>query len=242
MVLILLNQILLRKRGMTMKSLEVSARTVEEAIQSALNQLGVSREELNITVIKEGKSGILGLGGEEAVIRVEPLIPMLENKEDITEAAKQVLEALLTMMEVDAAIVPRTEPLAEGEEAPPVALDIEGEDLGILIGRRGQTLACLQYIVRLIVGHQMKVWVPIVIDVEGYKQRRYEALHALALRVAEQVKAKEAPFALEPMPAYERRVIHLALAEHPDVTTQSNGEGEARKVVILPKGGDIPAK
>ena len=76
---------------------------------------------------------------------------------------------------------------------------------------------------------------PIVIDVEGYKQRRYDALQALALRVAEQVKAKGKPFALEPMPAYERRIIHLTLADHPDVTTESTGEGETRKVVIVPR-------
>jgi len=83
------------------------------------------------------------------------------------------------------------------------------------------------------VGHQTKTWIPIVIDVEGYKQRRYEALRNLALRVAEQVKASGMPFTLEPMPANERRIAHLTLADHPDVTTQSIGEGEARKVVIL---------
>ncbi len=104
-----------------------------------------------------------------------------------------------------------------------------------MIGRRGQTLSCLQHIVRLIVGHQTDAWLPITIDVAGYKQHRYEALQALAQRMAEQVKVRRAPFTLEPMPAYERRIIHLALAEHPDVTTQSIGEGEARQVVILPK-------
>ena len=116
-----------------------------------------------------------------------------------------------------------------------IAFDIRGDDLGILIGRRGQTLACLQYIVRLIIAHQIKTWVPIIIDVEGYRQRRYEDLRALASRLAEQVTVKGMPFTLRPMPAYERRIIHLTLAEHPDVTTQSVGVGEARKVVILPR-------
>jgi len=162
---------------------------------------------------------------------------MPEKESDVAEVAKRVLEALLTMMGVVASIAPQAKPFVGGEEGAtiPIALDIEGDDLGILIGRRGQTLSCLQYIVRLIVGHQTKAWVPIIVDVEGYKQRRYEALQALAWRMAEQVKASGTPFTLEPMPAYERRIVHLALAEHPDVTTQSIGEGEARKVVILPK-------
>ena len=220
-----------------MKNLEISAKTVEEAIQRALEQLGVSRKEVDVTVLKEGKPGILGLGAEEARIRVRPLVPTPKKESDVAEVAKGVLEALLSGMGVVASVVPHTEPSAEGEEGAiaPLALDVKGDDLGILIGRRGQTLACLQYIVRLIVAHQTKAWVPITIDVEGYKQRRYQSLRALAWRMAEQVKAKQVPFTLEPMPAYERRIIHLALADYPDVTTQSIGEGEARKVVIAPK-------
>jgi len=220
-----------------MEGLEISGKTVEEAIQRALEQLGVCREEVEVTVVKRGRSGILGLGAEEARIRVRSLVKMPEKENDIVEVAKHALESLLTRLGVMASIVPQARPIIEGEEevAAPVTLEIKGDDLGILIGRRGQTLASLQYIVRLIVGHQTKNWVPIVIDVEGYKQRRYEALRALAWRMAEQVKDKGTPLALEPMPAYERRIIHLALAEHPDVTTQSVGWGESRKVVILPK-------
>jgi len=117
-----------------------------------------------------------------------------------------------------------------------VYFDIRGDDLGILIGRRGQTLTSLQYILRLIVGHQTKVWEPIFIDVEGYKQRRYQGLQNLARNMAEQVEAKRTPFTLEPMSAYERRIVHLALAEHPSVTTESIGQGETRRVVIIPRG------
>ena len=162
---------------------------------------------------------------------------MSENNNDIVEAAKNVLETLLSLMGVSASVVPSVKPLVGGEEGAidSVTLDVRGEDLGILIGRRGQTLSCLQYIVRLIVGHETKVWLPIIIDVEGYKQRRYNALQALAWRIAEQVKTSRMPFALEPMSAFDRRIIHLTLAEHSDVTTQSSGEGEARKVVILPR-------
>ena len=155
---------------------------------------------------------------------------------NITEVARGVLEALLEKMGMAASVVPQAEEVvAEGEAPAPVLFDIEGDDLGILIGRRGQTLACLQFILRLIVGHQTKTWLPIVVDVEGYKQGRFEKLQALACRLAEQVKDRREPFTLEPMPAYERRVIHLALADHPDVTTESVGLGEARKVVIRPK-------
>ncbi|TRZ50967.1 MAG: protein jag [Dehalococcoidia bacterium] len=214
-----------------MRSLEMSGKTVEEAIQSALEQLGVSREEVKVTVLKEGRHGILGLGAEESMVRVEPLVPTLKERDDMAEKAREVLETLLTMMGVTASV--------EEEEGAtvPIAFNIEGDDLGILIGRRGQTLACLQYLVRLIVAYQVKTWVPIIIDVEGYKQRRYETLQALAWRMAEQVKAKGVSFTLEPMPAYERRIIHMALADHPDVITQSTGVDEVRRVIILLREG-----
>jgi len=218
-----------------MESLEISAKTVEEAIQRALEQLGIGLEEVEVTVVREGKPGILGIGAEEATVRVKPLVPALES--DIAETVKGVLERLLTLMGVAGSIVPQDQPGVEGEEAATasVAFNIEGDDLGILIGRRGQTLASLQYIVRLIMGHQMETWVSIVIDVEGYKQHRYQALQVFARNMAEQVKAKGTSFTLEPMSAYERRIVHLALADHPDVITESIGQGEARRIVILPK-------
>lgn len=219
-----------------MESLEISAPTLEEAIKRALEQLGVSREEVEITVVNEGKSGIMGMGAEDATIIVRPLTDMPEERNNIVTTAKDVLETLLTKMGVTGSIVPPAKPFIdeEADVSAPITLDIKGEDLGILIGRRGQTLSCLQYIVRLIVGHQTKTWLPIIIDVEGYKQRRYEALRALAWRIAEQVKASGTLFTLEPMPAFERRIIHLALVNHPDVTTQSINDGEARRVVVLP--------
>ncbi len=180
----------------------------------------------------------MGLGAEEALIRVEPLVSTPEkegNIADIADAAEGILETLLSMMGVAASVVSPVESFAEGEATAPITFDIKGDDLGILIGRRGQTLSCLQYIVRLMVGHQTEAWVPIIIDVEEYKQRRYEALQALAERIAEQVKAGGESFTLEPMSAYERRIIHITLAEHPDVTTRSIGEGQARQVVISPE-------
>jgi len=166
---------------------------------------------------------------------VRPMVPA-ENS-DIAELAKGVLEKLLEVMGVAATVELKGEPLAEEEKqtAGPVAFDIKGEDLGILIGRRGQTLSCLQFIIRLIVAHQIKAWVPITIDVEGYRERRDKALQALAWRVAEQVKVNGKQFTLEPMPAFERRIVHMALADHPDISTQSIGTGEARRVVVSPK-------
>ncbi len=162
---------------------------------------------------------------------------MPEKQDDIFGVAKDILEKLLELMDIPASVTLSHEFTGEDEEGvtSSVGLNIEGEDLGILIGRRGQTMASLQHIVRLIMAHQMQVRIPIVIDVEGYKRRRCEGLRALANRLAEQVKAKNMPFAMEPMSAFERRVIHLALADHPDVTTESTGVGETRKVVISPK-------
>jgi spoIIIJ-associated protein len=213
-----------------MKELEVSGKTVDEAIQSALEQLGVSEDQVEVKVLKKGRSGVLGMGVEEARIRVR-LLPVASEKADVVGVAREVLGGLIKAMGVAAGISVAQSPTGEL----PVVLNIEGDDLGILIGRRGQTLGALQYIVRLIVAERLKMWVPINVDVAGYKKRRYESLENLALRMAEQVKRSRRLITLEPMPADERRIIHLALADHPDVTTQSMGEGEMRKVAILLK-------
>ena len=227
-----------------MEPLEISAKTTEEAIQIALTQLNASRDEVKVDVVSEGKPGLLGIGAEEAIIIVELLTPRpepeeseTESEEDIAGIAESILERLLELMELEATIQRQNFQTTDGEEqvTSPLAFNVMGDDLGILIGRRGQTLATLQYMLRLMVSHQTKVWTPIVIDVEGYKQRRSEALQALAVRMAEQVRTRGTPFTLEPMPAYERRIIHLALADHPNVTTQSIGEGDLRKVVIQPE-------
>jgi spoIIIJ-associated protein len=160
-----------------------------------------------------------------------------ENKNEIFNTAKIVLEELLSLMDLTGTILPSDEFTVNDEngELSSVGLNIEGEDLGILIGRRGQTMVTLQYIVRIIMSHKMDVQIPIVLDVEGYKQRRCEALRLLANRLAEQVKTRKTPFTMEPMSAFERRIIHVALAGHPDVITESVGVGESRKVVITPK-------
>ena len=164
---------------------------------------------------------------------VEP--SQLENSK---QAAIEVLEEMLRCLDIEARLGPADPLLLTGDDEnnSSVVLEIEGEDLGILIGRRGQTLAAMQYLVRLIVAQKTGEKVPIIVDVEGYKRRRYEALRAFAWKMADEVRIKRVPFTMEPMPAFERRVVHLALADDIDVITESSGQGEMRKVVIMPKG------
>lgn len=213
-----------------MKELEVSAKTVDEATRVALEQLGVTRDEVEVTVIKKGKGGVLGMGAEDAVIRVIILEdePKLEAVPDVAIIAKQVLTDLLKAMKIDATV----EAIISAEAGVPVSLNIEGDDLGVLIGRRGQALSSLQYLVRLIVAEKIKQWISINVDVDWYKKRHYDALRKLALRLAEQVARRKHPITMEPMPPDERRIIHITLANNPDVTTQSTGEGNSRRVVI----------
>jgi len=209
------------------KELEISAKTVDDAVQIALEQLGVTADTVEVTIIKKGRSGVLGVGYEDAIVKVA----LIEQHVDINNAvslATDVLNKLIQTMQLDVAISAVKE--ANGDE--PISFDLEGDDSGLLIGRRGQTLSSLQYLVRLIVAEKVKTWVPISIDVGGYKKRRYESLHNLALRLAEQVKRSRRSMNLEPMPADERRIIHTALSSDPGVATQSVGEGEARKVII----------
>jgi spoIIIJ-associated protein len=160
-----------------------------------------------------------------------------ESQREVFETAKNVLETLLSLMDLAGTVTLSDEftVVDTSGNASSLGLNILGEDLGILIGRRGQTMVSLQYIVRLIMTHKTQVSLPIILDVEGYKQRRCEGLRTLAKKLAEQVKTRRVPFTMEPMPAFERRVIHVALADHPDVVTESTGIGESRKVVISPK-------
>lgn len=162
---------------------------------------------------------------------------MSENQQEIYNIAKETLETLLSLMGLSGTVIPSDEFTSTDDngELTSIGLNIEGEDLGILIGRRGQTMVSLQYIVRLIMAHKMQVQLPIVLDVEGYKQRRCEGLRILANRLADEVKTRKTPFTMEPMSAFERRIIHITLADHPDVITESIGIGESRKVVITPK-------
>jgi len=162
---------------------------------------------------------------------------MPEEQARIAAEAESVLRRLLELLDVPASVFVSAGFPVEGLESSEgcITLDIAGDDLGILIGRRGQTLSTLQYVVRMITCSRTQTTLPIIVDVEGYKRRRCESLRAMALRVAEQVGARKTQFTLEPMPAFERRIIHLTLAGHPSVTTESTGAGESRKVVVIPR-------
>ncbi len=217
------------------ESLEVSGKTVEEAIERALQQLGLTKDQVEVTVLNKGKSGFWGMGAEEAVVKVTPLV-QAQQEGNTAAVAKEALEELLKRMKLTAQVeIGSDTPETSESEVAPIALEVKGDDLGILIGRRGETLAALQYIVRLIVAHHQKARVPLTIDVEGYRQRRYRSLRELSLRLAQKAISTGQSMTLEPMPADERRIVHLALSVNPDVVTQSIDEGEMRKVVIMPR-------
>jgi len=192
--------------------------------------LKISRSEVEITVLSEGRTGILGLGAEDARISVRPILKA--EPPDTAEVAEEVLEKILSGMGISASI--QVESVTQMDSSA-VLLDIRGDDLGILIGRRGSTLAALQYLVGLVVSHRMGGKTAVTVDVEGYRRRREESLRSMAQRIAERVRTSGQSITMEPMPAAERRIIHLALQDSADVTTQSIGEGETRKVVITPK-------
>lgn len=155
--------------------------------------------------------------------------------EELEALATELLARMIDLIGFDVEIVPSWEKPAEEDDAPYLNLDIRGDDLGVLIGRRGETLANIQFLLRLMVNQRMKAWKNVVVDVEQYKERRVQQLTQLANRMAEQVATGGRAMSLEPMPANERRIIHIALRDHPAVYTESAGEGERRKVAIIPR-------
>ena len=163
--------------------------------------------------------------------------PAAETDEaDAGAIAAELLQGMLDRMDLRARVgVVEYRGVLDDDQDAPLMLNIEGEDLGILIGRRAETLAALQYLTRLMVNHRVHRWVNLVVDVEGYKARREEQLVRLAERMAERVVSTGRAVALEAMPPRERRIIHITLRNHPQVTTQSVGEGEQRKVTIIPR-------
>ena len=218
------------RRGWRMESLEKSAKTVDEAIELALEELGASRDEVEVVVLKEGRAGFLGIGAGGASVRVSR-IQTSEVAEGAAAVAKEMLGQLLSLMDIEA-VVEETR-LPPGGRAS-FNLEIKGDDLGILIGRRGQTLSSLQYLLYLMLGHRLKVHVPLGLDVEGYLDQREESLKGLAQRMAERVVTTGQIAVMEPMSPRERRIVHLALHDFEGVRTQSIGEGDYRKVTIVP--------
>jgi spoIIIJ-associated protein len=229
-------------------SLEKSGKSVEDAIEKGLAELGLPRDAVSIQVVREGSRGLLGIGSEEALVRLTPLgrpepeapvelepIPMESSAaaDNASAVGKEALESLLRGMGLHARVQILRDMASEDERA--FVLNIVGDDLGILIGRRGETLRDLEYLTRLLVAQKTGKPAKLVVDVEGYRTRRERVLNELAKRMAERVQSNRQPITLEAMPPNERRIVHLALREHPSVTTQSIGEGDHRRVMILPK-------
>lgn len=206
-----------------MKEVEQIGRTVKEATEAALQELGVSQDEVLVEILEEPAKGLFGiLGSKQARVRVKI-------REDAATAARKILSQILKALRLDSTIEVRRE--AEGG----VRLDVWGDDLGVLIGKRGQTLNALQFLLSVMMHKATGQKANIFVDVEGYRVKRERTLQSLAERIARKVKTEQRSVSLEPMLSHERRIIHLALQNHPYVTTYSQGEEPLRKVVISPK-------
>ncbi len=214
------------------EAIEATGKNVEEATENGLVDLDLKRHEVAVEVLSEGRAGLFGIGGEPARVRLTPVTFEMPEGDDIA-FVEETLETIFEMLDVDANVKIRPpETPGDGVGLVRAVVDVTGEDLGVLIGRRGSTMASLQYIVNLMVSRRFKDQAPFTIDVEGYRRRREDSLQDLAFRMAEEVRNSGKPVTLEAMPAYERRIIHLTLAKDPTVATASVGEGDARKVRI----------
>lgn len=228
-------------------SLEVIAPSVEEAIAQGAEELGLPEEELEVEVLDEGSKGFLGLGTRQVRVRLTVRIeeppketpqdeePPEMDDEEAVRIAHETVEELLNRMGIRAKVASQWGELEPPGRIRPLLIDIRGDDLSILIGRRGETLSALQYITRLIVGKELKRPVAVVIDIEGYRARREGQLRRLARKIAEQAVETGRTMSLEPMPANERRIIHVELKDNLKVETLSIGEGNRRKVTVIPQ-------
>jgi spoIIIJ-associated protein len=246
-----------------------TASTIEEAISTGLEELGLNRTEVEIEVLEEGSKGIFGLGARLATVRMVKstgsvpssesvsAVPPSEIQEaaapdetlstpppqvttgdsDLVDISRETVRELLEKMGVRANVAVSMMPQEEDEpnQRPVVKIDITGNDMSILIGRKAETLNALQYVTRLIVGKELGRSVMINVDVQGYRKRKEDSLRRLAQTVARQAVETGRRQYLEPMTPAERRIIHIELRDHPDVYTESIGEGSRRKVTISPK-------
>ncbi len=235
-------------------SLEVIAPNVEEAIARGANELGLPPETFDVEVIDEGGRGFLGLGNRQVRVRLtirasasqtmlEPQTPQIpsvsapqveEDDAEVMRIAGETVMELLQRMGIRGDVETSWGETDEEGRIRPLLVDIHGDDLNVLIGRRGKTLYALQYITRLILGKELKRPVAVVIDVEGYRARKEKQLRLLAHRMAQQALETGRTMSLEPMAPNERRIIHIELRDDPNVNTVSVGEGDRRKVTIVP--------
>jgi len=207
-----------------MASIEKTAKTAEEAIQQALAELGVPRERAKIEILEEGRPLFGILGSAQTRVRVTA-------EQTLGETAAQLLAQMVSHMGVEA-----TTKVVEEDDAQ-VVIDIQGEDLGLLIGKHGQTLAAIQHLLGLMVNRGLENRRRIILDAEGYRERREESLRHLAIASARRAKQTGEPVTLDPLLPHERRIIHTTLSEDPDITTRSIGEDPTRRIVVEARGG-----
>ncbi|MEH7237918.1 RNA-binding cell elongation regulator Jag/EloR [Bacillus sp. JJ1562] len=204
-----------------MKQVTATGQTVDEAVESALAQLSTTRDRTEIQIIDEGKKGIFGIFG------TKPAVVKVTVKIDPVEEAQKFLEKVVSTMGVSA----KLDVTRNGKN---VIFQLSGEKMAVLIGKRGQTLNSLQYLTQLVANRFSDHYLNIMVDAENYRGRREETLVQLADRLADKVSRTKQDVKLEPMPSYERKVIHTALANHAKVKTSSSGSDPNRHIVISP--------
>lgn len=206
----------------------MTARTVEEAAELARKELDAEADEVEVEILSRGKAGFLGIGAEPARVRVTKIPQGRSAATLATEAVNRILAA--AKVNLTSTLRAANDPEVGG----PI-IDLTGDDSGLLIGHRGQTLQSLQFLVNLIVRKTYGENVRVVLDVERYRARREASLRDMATKVASRVVQSGRSITLEPMSAADRRIIHISLADHPGVSTESVGVGEDRKVTVIPK-------
>lgn len=206
-----------------MEYIEVSAKTVDDAITEACQRLSVTSDKLEYEVVEEGSSGFLGIGSKPAVIRAGV-------KCSVADMAKGFLNDVFEAMNLTVVVN-----VTYQEEEHHLDIDLSGDEMGVLIGKRGQTLDSLQYLTSLVVNKDAEDYIRVKVDTEDYRKRRKETLENLAKNISYKVKRTKRPVSLEPMNPYERRIIHAALQGDKYVTTHSEGEEPFRRVVITLK-------
>ena len=209
------------------QTITTTAKTVEEATELALRELDVDLAEAEVNVVSKGKPGILGIGVEPAKVTVT----RLDEPTDVIRFATATLQTLISGMGVDGTVVLKQ---ANVEEINGPLLNIDSEDAGLLIGKRGETLRALQFLLRLLVSHQIGERASLLLDISDYQERRQQSLANMAQRIADSVIKTGQPFTLEPMPPNERRAIHVALSTHNGVSTRSVGIGDGRQIIVEP--------
>ena len=206
-----------------MEFVEFSAKTVSECITFACQELSVTSDKLEYEVVNEGSAGFLGFNTKPAVIKARV-------KSSIEDVAKEFLKDVFAAMNLTVVITVKYD-----EQERTMDIDLSGDEMGVLIGKRGQTLDSLQYLVSLVVNKETENYIRVKVDTENYRQRRKETLENLAKNISFKVKRTKRSVSLEPMNPYERRIIHSALQQDKFVTTHSEGEEPFRRVVVTLK-------